>query len=145
MSLRRLLLTVSVLGAALAGASRVAASRYPSIWVVGAEEAAATVAAGRADLLDVRTSIEQRGGIVPDAVPASLWDPAASLAPVRDSQRPVYVICAHGARSREAVWRLREQGLLAFAVGGGIARWRRLGLPWSDGGGTGDEIAGVGA
>lgn len=82
-------------------------------------------------LIDVRTKDEWRDGHVSGAVRVSL----ASLPNRKDSlqrqyaDRYVMVICRSGSRSAHAVNVLRDMGIPALNVKGGINAWKRKGLP----------------
>lgn len=93
---------------------------------VSVTEAAQRLADG-AVLLDVRTKNELREGAARDAMHISL-----DSLPKRFSRlggKEVYVICRSGNRSRHAVSFLRQQGIDAFNVRGGMIAWRRANLP----------------
>ncbi|WP_149182540.1 rhodanese-like domain-containing protein [Streptomyces sp. TRM49041] len=85
---------------------------------------AAAWAAG-ALVLDVREPAEYRAGHVPGArltplsAPATLADPALRL----PTDRPVYVICASGNRSRWAADQLTALGVDARSVAEGTKGW----------------------
>ena len=88
-------------------------------------DAAARVDGG-AVLVDVRTKQEWRQGYALGARHISL----ESL-PKRCSKlegKEVYVICRSGNRSRQAARYLRDQGIDATNVRGGMIAWKRNGL-----------------
>lgn len=90
--------------------------------LVDAREAARRVAAGEAVLLDVREPSELALARVEGALHVPMRDLPARLAEVpRD--RPVLVMCHHGARSQAVADWLRPQGFDALNVAGGIAAW----------------------
>lgn len=72
-------------------------------------------------LLDVRTPQEYRDGHIPGSKNISLQsiDKITSIA--RDKAVPLYVYCHSGARSRQAVDKLRHMGYTNVANIGGIA------------------------
>jgi hypothetical protein len=91
----------------------------------------AAFAAGHADggyVVDVR----ERGEYLAGHVPGAKLIPLASV-PARLGQlptdRPVYVICASGNRSRNATAWMRSAGIDAHSVAGGTGGWARLGHP----------------
>jgi rhodanese-related sulfurtransferase len=85
------------------------------------------------DLIDVRTPQEYKAGHVRCArlLPLDRLTKEAVLAERQPSpERPLYVICQSGGRSRTACARLVEQGLTNVVnVEGGTAAWRQAGLP----------------
>lgn len=91
------------------------------------EELDAARAAG-AEVLDVRDSDEYAEG----HVPAARLMPLATV-PVRAhelaSGGPLYVICASGGRSAQAVQLLQQMGVDARSVTGGTNAWIRSGRP----------------
>lgn len=79
-------------------------------------------------LLDVRESGEFRSGHPEGAVSAPLSRLESHLHRIpRD--REVLVICASGNRSRGATVRLRNAGVDAVNVEGGLGAWARAGFP----------------
>ncbi len=84
--------------------------------------ALADALAAGASLIDVREPMEYRAGHAPGAelMPlGSLPDKAANL----PTDEPVYVICASGNRSLQAVDFLRRNGIEAYSVAGGTSAW----------------------
>jgi hypothetical protein len=74
-------------------------------------------------VLDVRSDVERRNGVIPGAV-TSLPD---------GDPPPVTVVCSHGGRSLLATKRLRDRGVDARSLAGGMRAWRRGGgpvVPW---------------
>lgn len=88
-------------------------------------EAEVELRAGSAIALDVRERSEYESGTVPGAlfVPLGRLDPAAL-----DPDRRYITVCASGSRSAVAARRLREAGLDAVNLAGGMAAWRHFGL-----------------
>lgn len=90
---------------------------------------------GGALLVDVRESDERAGGMPAGAVGlalARLENGIKSIAP--DAARDLLMICASGARSLQAVHRLRGLGYLnVLSVRGGFTRWTSEGLPVEEG------------
>lgn len=72
------------------------------------------------EIIDVREKSEFQTGHIPGAknIPLSKIS-AYSL----KGDRPVYVICQSGLRSRQATKLLRKKGIQAFNVKGGMSRW----------------------
>ena len=78
-------------------------------------------------LLDVREIDEYEAGHAPDTVlypMASLPDAVAGL----PTDRPILCICRTGARSANATAFLRERGLDAINLEGGMKAWAAFGL-----------------
>lgn len=83
-------------------------------------------------LLDVRDRAERERQSIPD----SLWIPFSELGQrwqelPRDRQ--VVVCCSAGSRSFRAAIFLRDRGVLAAALVGGLAEWRAQGAPVVEG------------
>ncbi len=88
-----------------------------------------------ATVVDVREAHEFAAGHVPGALPIPLDRLTERIGEVpRD--RPVYVICASGNRSRAGTAILRRAGVEAYSVAGGTSGWRSAG---------GRVVGGVGA
>src|SRR5215203_1831465 len=93
------------------------------------QEAAERVAAGRAQLIDVREAYEWEAGRIEGArhVPlAELADAAMTL----DTARPLVFVCRVGARSAMAADAFRDAGFEADNLSGGVVAWKRAGLPF---------------
>lgn len=87
-------------------------------------------------LIDVRTQNEYEAGHAPGARPVNpkelKEDPATAIHgddPLADRDAAVIVICDNGLRSSVAAQQLREQGMLAESVAGGMFAWIRFGNP----------------
>nr|WP_277395324.1 rhodanese-like domain-containing protein [Nocardioides sp. zg-1228] len=94
---------------------------------MGLDEFAAAHSQG-AFVLDVREDDEYAGGHVPGATHTAMNDVPAHVAELpRD--RPVFVICQSGGRSRQVVDHLRAQGVPAINVAGGTGGWAQRGWP----------------
>ncbi len=95
----------------------------------GASVAAAYEAAGDGGvLIDVRPSRERKADGAPNRgrhVPLERLD--SHVDRLRGNE--VYVICRSGRRSAHAAAALRQQGVDAKNVKGGIIAWKRQGLP----------------
>ena len=94
---------------------------------------------GSIDLIDVRTPGEFRRLHAPSArsVPLDQLDPESVMqARTGATDRPLYLICQSGGRSRQAVAKFQAAGLPGVAhVEGGMIAWERAGLPIVRGGG----------
>lgn len=87
-------------------------------------------------LIDVRTPAEYEAGHAPPARPVDMKelsaDPATAIHgdnPLADRDAAVIVMCDTGLRSSFAAAMLREKGLLAESVGGGLRAWAKDGNP----------------
>ena len=96
--------------------------RVPS---VGAEEAMQLIKDG-ATLLDVREKSEWNAGHAPIAkhVPLGRIAEAPRRLP---ADRTVVVVCRSGNRSRQATVALRQQGINAINLAGGMHAWAQSG------------------
>lgn len=78
--------------------------------------------------LDVREAPEWAEGVCPRAACLAL---SAGIGPILDWARvqsgPIFVMCAGGARSLHAAQVLRDAGIPATSVRGGMQQWRLLG------------------
>jgi rhodanese-related sulfurtransferase len=88
---------------------------------------AAQVPAG-AYLLDVREPAEWAAGHVPGAVHIPLGELGARYTEL-EQDRPLYVICRSGHRSRHAAQALAGAGWDASNVSDGMYGWQAAGLP----------------
>lgn len=82
-------------------------------------------------LMDVRTAEEYADGHLVDAKNICWTCPGfeSEVASV-DKAKPVFVYCAVGGRSAQAVSKLREMGYQnVYDLKGGIRAWHRKGLP----------------
>ncbi|HEX6235320.1 MAG TPA: rhodanese-like domain-containing protein [Jiangellaceae bacterium] len=104
---------------------------------VTVHELAAAVADG-AVVVDVREPDEYTRGHVPDAILMPL-----ATVPVRYSElprdRPLYLVCAVGARSMHAAQYLSQLGFDARNVAGGTYDWVTAGFPIDTGLPAGDR------
>ena len=94
------------------------------------KEAAQRLAAGDADLIDVREQYEWDAGHIEGArhVPVhQLAEVAPQLAP----ERPVVLVCRVGGRSAMATDAFRRAGFDAYNLSGGVVEWERAGLPFT--------------
>lgn len=74
------------------------------------------------ELIDVRSKMEFSSGHISRAKNVPL-DKITSFNPKTNG--PLYVICQSGARSKQAVKYLNDQGIEAFNVDGGMMRWTK--------------------
>ncbi|WP_327347473.1 rhodanese-like domain-containing protein [Streptomyces europaeiscabiei] len=92
------------------------------------QEAFAAVWADGALVVDVREADEYAAWHVPGARLMPL-----PTVPVRcgelPADRPVFVICASGNRSKSAADRMNSAGVDAYSVTGGTGAWARAGRP----------------
>jgi len=88
--------------------------------------AAELAGSGSAVLLDVREDEEWNTGHAPHArhLRLGLLDPT-----VLERNQQILVICRSGARSARATATLRQAGLAARNVSGGMRAWEAAGLP----------------
>ncbi|MER5861009.1 rhodanese-like domain-containing protein [Streptomyces sp900105245] len=87
---------------------------------------------GTAALLDIREPHEWQAGHAPGAVHLPLSALAGDGLPAAARSRPVVVICRSGNRSRRAAELLRDRGVEAVDVIGGMRDWTGAGLPVVD-------------
>ena len=92
-------------------------------------EAAERLAAGDADLIDVRERYEWDAGHIEDARHVPVHELAA-VAPELDPTRPVVLVCRVGGRSAMATDAFRRAGFEAYNLAGGVLAWERAGLPF---------------
>ena len=92
---------------------------------VSAEQALRLVSAG-ADVLDVRDPWEWNEGHAPQALHVPLPHLPIAQIPQWAVQR-VVVLCRSGNRARSATQLLRNRGVEAYAVAGGMGAWRDAG------------------
>ena len=80
----------------------------------------------RTRIIDVREPAEYRAGHVPGAELKPLGRLQETYREL-DAAAPVYVICASGNRSLQAVNALRANGIEAYSVAGGTSAWAAAG------------------
>ena len=101
----------------------------PSYEEVDPSQVAAELAVSPGVLVDVREPNEWAAGHAAGAVHIPLGRLASRAGELPDD-RPIYVICAHGNRSKVGVQLLHRAGFArAVNVRGGTAAWMRAGLP----------------
>jgi len=94
------------------------------------DEAAARLAAGDADLIDVRERYEFKAGRVDGARHVPLPE-LAEFAQTADPARTLLFVCRVGGRSAMATDAFRRAGFDAHNVAGGMLAWERAGLPFT--------------
>ena len=87
-------------------------------------------------VLDVREADEYTDVRVPGATPIPMVDVPIRVHEV-PSDRPIYVVCARGGRSRKVAEFLRGRGVDAVNVAGGTVAWQESGRPTDSGAATG--------
>ncbi len=94
------------------------------------EQAAERVAAGQADLIDVREQYEWDAGHIEGARHVQLHE-LNEFAQTADPARPLVFVCRVGGRSAMATDAFRQAGFEAYNVWGGVIAWERAGLPFA--------------
>ena len=95
---------------------------------VGPQQARELIAAGAAQLIDVREGYEVEAGRIADSRAIEL-ERLASEADSLDRDRPVLFYCRSGARSAMAANAFRRAGYEAYSLTGGLSAWHEQGLP----------------
>lgn len=93
-------------------------------------EAAERVAAGHADLIDVREQYEWDAGHIEGARHVPVHE-LAKAAQELDPDRPVVLVCRVGGRSAMATDAFRRAGFDAWNLAGGVLAWEQAGLPFA--------------
>lgn len=88
----------------------------------------AALDAGSTLVIDVREPVEYAQGHVPGAAPMPLMS-VTQRADELPTDRPVYLVCAVGARSAQAAAFLQTRGVDAVNVDGGTRDWVAAGYP----------------
>lgn len=92
------------------------------------QEAFAAAWADGGLVIDVREADEYAAGHVPGAQLMPLPSVPARCGEL-PTDRPVFVICASGNRSRQAADWMNSRGMDAYSVTGGTGAWARAGHP----------------
>ncbi|GAB2867082.1 rhodanese-like domain-containing protein [Nocardioides pacificus] len=79
-------------------------------------------------VVDVRERFEYVVGHVPGALPIPMGQLAGRMGDL-PREKPVFVICASGNRSKAMTDLLRASGFEAWSVAGGTNDWARSGRP----------------
>lgn len=80
-----------------------------------------------ATLLDVRENSEWNAGHVPGSVHVPVKNVSAQAPKRLPKGRPVVVACRTGSRSKGATRMLREKGIEAYNLSGGLNAWESSG------------------
>ena len=92
-------------------------------------ETVSTMVIGKdVQLIDVRTSKEYNAGHIDDAMNIDVLDDATFTAKIQnlDKEKPVYLYCQKGARSKRAGQKLKEMGFKSiFDYSGGYSEWSK--------------------
>ena len=75
-------------------------------------------------LLDVRTPEEFRSGHIPGSMNIPLQELQQAESAVEEKDRPVFVYCQSGGRSRQAAAKLKQMGYTDVTDLGGISSYR---------------------
>lgn len=94
--------------------------------------------AGEAILVDVREPHEWDAGHAPEAQHIPIGSLDASALP---ADKQIICTCRGGGRGGRAAKALREQGLSAFNLEGGMTGWSRVGQPLVTSGGEEGTVA----
>jgi adenylyltransferase/sulfurtransferase len=78
-------------------------------------------------VVDIREPVEIQGGIIPGARLIPMREVLSAIGELRQPGRRVVVYCAHGVRSANIVAHLRDRGVDARTLGGGLAAWQGAG------------------
>lgn len=112
-----------------------------NVETISPEQANTAAQSGRGILLDVREpgELTKDGKLAADHIhiPRGLLeakaDPDSGVADAEltavQGKSPVMIVCASGARAAMAAARLKEMGYDAQLVEGGLAGWKKAGLP----------------
>ncbi|GAA3880506.1 hypothetical protein GCM10023084_36830 [Streptomyces lacrimifluminis] len=92
------------------------------------QEAFTTASADGGFVIDAWEPDEYASGHVPGARLMPLHSVSARCGEL-PTDRPVFVICASGNRSRTAAGRMNSRGIDAYSVSGGTGAWARAGDP----------------
>jgi rhodanese-related sulfurtransferase len=100
-----------------------------SIKEISIEQAKSAIVNQQTQFIDVRTSAEFNGEHAENATNCpldSLEKDSAKL----DKNKPVYVICQSGKRSKDGAKKLQDAGFKeVYSVSGGTNAWKQNGLP----------------
>jgi rhodanese-related sulfurtransferase len=92
------------------------------------EQAAQALAAGNAQLIDVREAYEWEAGRIAGTRHIELEHLAAQAETI-DRERPVIFSCRLGSRSLMAAQAFRRAGFDAYSLAGGLTAWDAEGRP----------------
>ncbi len=108
----------------------VMADGYAAGWPQLPKVDAAALHAGALDepvLVDCREAFEQDVSVLPDAVTRSDYEAQVAADPGAFGDRPVVVYCTIGYRSGEYAATLRQRGVDAYNLHGGVLDWAHAG------------------
>jgi adenylyltransferase/sulfurtransferase len=74
-------------------------------------------------VLDVREPHETTSGVIPGAKLIPMREVPSAIGELREAQKPIVVYCAHGVRSANVAIHLRDRGVDARTLTGGIGGW----------------------
>jgi hydroxyacylglutathione hydrolase/adenylyltransferase/sulfurtransferase len=97
---------------------------------ISPQEAAERLAAGQAQLIDVREQYEWDAGRIEGSRHVQLHE-LAETAMTLDPARPLIFACRVGGRSAMATDAFRQAGFEAVNLSGGLLAWERAGLPFT--------------
>lgn len=118
---------VASLGFALAGAC----ARADALVEIDVGAAAAQLQAQKINVLDVREPAEFATGVIQGATLMPLGQVEKRLAELEAfKDQPMYVVCASGGRSAQAIKVLSKHGFTQLTnIKGGMNAWRKANLP----------------
>lgn len=90
-------------------------------------------------MVDVRETDEWDLGHAPHSMLIPLGELPGRMGDLPE-HRPLHIICRSGGRSGRAVAFLREQGVEAINVTGGMLAWQAAGRPMTTGNGSGSPL-----
>ena len=82
-------------------------------------------------VIDVRSASEHAAGTLPGSVHLPLEQIESAAPMLRGTVKPIALLCQSGTRAALAHERLARHGVKASVLTGGLAQWRREGLPVS--------------
>ena len=96
--------------------------------VLGPETYKQAISGGNTQLVDVRTAREYKSGRIANAINIDLFRPGYFRLEFHklDKQKPVYIYCRSGQRSRKAAQKLLNWGFKEiYDLEGGILEWEK--------------------
>lgn len=109
------------------GLSQWFSSHKEGVSVLSAEDYALAISNKKVQILDVRTPQEFTSGHLKGAVNLNVFDPDFVQKIERlDKEKPVYIYCQSGMRSRQAAGLLLKAGFVeVIDLKGGYSQWQR--------------------
>jgi rhodanese-related sulfurtransferase len=96
---------------------------------VSVEQAKSAIAEQKAQFIDVRTATEFSAEHAENAMSCPLDSLEKDIAKL-DKNKPVYVICQSGRRSKDGAKKLEDAGFKeVYSISGGTNDWKLKGLP----------------